>query len=186
MEVFDTNKKEIVNLPKIEISSKILLQRLQSDPDMNMVDGSVTMTSSSSSLVSQYATPPTDLIPQTTNTVEAALSLLGNNQNHEFNQLFNFVNYIDQIEVDPGQVSRIIIAFLPEDREHAILESMHPDGIISTSESFLPVSEIADIVLDESYDYTEINGILFFLCFKNLSKICPGTVNIYRPIYKYF
>ena len=145
---------------------------------MNHLDGS--MTSSTSSLLSQYGTPPTDHIPQTTNTVEAALSLLGNNQNHEFNQLFNFVNYIDQIEIIPGQISRIIIAFLPEERENITLESIDPDGMVSKSDSFLGNSESAEVVSDETFDYTEINGVLFFLCFKDLSKLGTATVRIYE------
>ena len=152
----------------IELSSRGLLQNnIQSLSDVNAADS---LTSSTSSLLSQYATPPSDLVPQTTNTVEAAMSMMGNNQHHEFNQLFNFVNYIDQVELDAGQTSRIIIAFLPEDRENMTSSAVDADG----GDGFLQASASEnDLVSGETFDYFEVNGVIFFLCFKDSSKI-PG------------
>jgi hypothetical protein len=73
-------------------------------------------------------------------------------QNHQFNQLFNYVNHIDQIELDPGQCQKIIVAFLPEDKE---------DKKISD----VPTSFSVD-KNDNTFDFFEVNGILFFVCFR--------------------
>lgn len=116
--------------------------------------------SSSSSLESRYNAVTPDPTLQTLNTVEASISLSGH---HQFNQLFNFVNHIDQIELDPHQTRSIIIAFLPDGRGHLNEES--PDKHESANY--------------ESFDYFEVNGMLFFVCFKQASKLeqasCPNV-----------
>lgn len=106
------------------------------------------------------------------------MSMMGNNQHHEFNQLFNFVNYIDQVEIDAGQTSRIIIAFLPEDRENMTSSAVDVDG----GDGFLQTSASEnDLVSDETFDYFEVNGVIFFLCFKDSSKIPGGmTAGVVR------
>eukprot|EP00842_Homolaphlyctis_polyrhiza_P006400 jgi/Hompol1/6761/HPOL_003718-RA len=85
---------------------------------------------SSPSITSDFtATPPSESqsasIPTsptlTTNTVEAATmgllsfrSAQGFSHGYQFNQLFNYVNHIDEVSLEPGETQRIIIAFLPE------------------------------------------------------------------------
>ncbi len=107
---------------------------------------------SSNSSLERYETPPSDLVAQTTNTVEAAMNLIGHQ--HQFNQLFNFVNHIDQIELEPFQSQKIIIAFLPD-----LVNVLTP-------------LEFPTEKSEETHDYTTVNGTLFFVCFKDLSKSC--------------
>lgn len=64
--------------------------------------------------------------------------------NTGFNQLFNFVGHIDQIDLEPFQTQKIIIAFLP------------------TTEPNTPTI----FKEDATHDFIEINGLLFFFCFK--------------------
>ncbi|KAG1252418.1 hypothetical protein G6F68_011792 [Rhizopus microsporus] len=45
----------------------------------------------------------------TTNTVDWS------QEEHPFNQLFNYINHIDQIELEPNQTRSFILGFLPED-----------------------------------------------------------------------
>jgi hypothetical protein len=86
--------------------------------------------------------------------VEASMSSLG--YHHQFNQLFNFVNYVDQIELDPFSAKKVIIAFLPDEKQ-----SDH--GLEQRSEHFQ--------MEGETFDYAEINGAIFFVCFKDVKKM---------------
>ncbi len=88
------------------------------------------------------------------------MSLIGHHR--QFNQLFNFVNYVDQIELDPWQSQKIIIAFLPENKV--------PDREIGSASLEEPVYH-QDARAESSFDYFEVNGLLFFLCFKDLPKM---------------
>ncbi|KAJ3325372.1 hypothetical protein HDV06_004231 [Boothiomyces sp. JEL0866] len=83
---------------------------------------------------------PDQLLVENTNTVEYCMA----RTNTGFNQLFNFVGHIDQIDLEPYQTQKIIIAFLP------------------TSEPNTPTI-FKD---DATHDFIEINGLLFFFCFK--------------------
>lgn len=87
--------------------------------------------------------------PLTTNTVDAAM-IMGNN--YQFNQLFNFVNHIDQIELEPWQSQKIIIAFLAEKEA------------LQLNQSNLDQDSNA-----ETHDFFEVNGVLFFICFKKFN-----------------
>ncbi|KAJ3364071.1 hypothetical protein HDU91_002756, partial [Kappamyces sp. JEL0680] len=118
--------------------------------------------SSSSSLEeSRYGTPISDVPIQTTNTVEAAMNMMGHH--HQFNQLFNFVNHIDQIELEPLQSQKIIIAFLPD------LNDQVQDLDATPARPDFPFEKS-----EETHDYVVVNGTLFFVCFKDTAKI-PGA-----------
>ena len=69
--------------------------------------------------------------------------------------MFNFVNYVDQIELDPLSSKNIIIAFLPDDK--------NAEDAVQSSEQFQPE--------EETYDYNEINGLVFFVCYKDAKKL---------------
>ncbi|KAJ3261021.1 hypothetical protein HK103_006976 [Boothiomyces macroporosus] len=83
---------------------------------------------------------PDQLQVENTNTVEYCMA----RTNTGFNQLFNFVGHIDQIDLEPFQTQKIIIAFLP------------------TTEPNTPTI----FKEDATHDFIEINGLLFFFCFK--------------------
>jgi hypothetical protein len=86
--------------------------------------------------------------------VEASMSLFG--QHHQFNQLFNFVNYVDQIELEPFSIKKVIIAFLPDENKDA-------KDFVQSGDQFL--------LEEETFDYNEINGVVFFVCYKDVKKM---------------
>ncbi|KAJ3290798.1 hypothetical protein HK104_006518 [Borealophlyctis nickersoniae] len=127
------------------------------------------------------AEPDNSLLQITTNTVAAAaIGAFGTESNalhgHQFNQLFNYVNHIDEVQIEPGQSRKIILAFLPDvrgrgrgrrDGKDVGMGSMHEDG---TDSPFLAVSEE-----DETYDFAELNGLLFFFAYRISRKKEEGA-----------
>ncbi|KAI8840409.1 hypothetical protein BJ741DRAFT_706290 [Chytriomyces cf. hyalinus JEL632] len=101
---------------------------------------------------------------------------------HQFNQLFNYVNYIDSIDLDPGQVTRLVLAFLPDDHSLANGASS-PDHIISPesrsnrdpSDDHTPPQHHLNPIEtgQELHDFYEINGLIFFFAF-----IKPPTASL--------
>lgn len=63
------------------------------------------------------------------------------------------MNYIEQIELNPGQTQKIIIAYLPETKDNGNIGN-------------IPLQSTKEEKRDETYDYYEINGVLFFLCYR--------------------
>jgi hypothetical protein len=86
---------------------------------------------------------------EATNSVQSAVD----NENVQVNQIFNCVNYIDRITLKPGEITNVIVAFLPE------LKDREKDNL----------------------DYVEVNGSLFFVCFK-LTAPNEGEVNDIGPL----
>ncbi|KAI8615007.1 hypothetical protein BC830DRAFT_1124579, partial [Chytriomyces sp. MP71] len=102
---------------------------------------------------------------------------------HQFNQLFNYVNYIDQIEMEPGQILKVVMAFLPDDGHvanspNSVDRSPSPDfrakGTLSMDDHMSvsqPTSHDAPPILhsldggEELHDFFEINGLIFFFAF---------------------
>ncbi|KAJ3043675.1 hypothetical protein HDV00_004448 [Rhizophlyctis rosea] len=124
---------------------------------------------------SEAGTPPEPVEPTTsqitTNTVEAAtIGVFGAESNalhgHQFNQLFNYVNHIDEVRIEPGQSQKVILAFLPDvhgrGRKTGTSESdgSRRDEAVDGG-AFMPLS--AD---EECYDFVELNGQLFFFAYK--------------------
>ncbi|KAG9297531.1 hypothetical protein G9A89_001471 [Geosiphon pyriformis] len=120
-----------------------------------------------------------------TNTVAAAAAgSFGDNINgHQFNQLFNYVNHIDEVEILPWQSQKVILAFLPDPRDKArrslVGHSMSPyssdtsgisssaSGNIGSSNSLEETNENSAVFSisseeDEIHDFFEVNGLLFF------------------------
>ncbi|RHZ71084.1 hypothetical protein Glove_262g53 [Diversispora epigaea] len=138
-----------------------------------------------------YSNAPLNDIPEdplsniTTNTVAAAaVGAFGDNVNgYQFNQLFNYVNHIDEVEISPGCSQKIILAFLPDSRNNKTRrsESTHAstpsftdvNGLSSVS---VDTDEVEDIrgntgmfaqssEEDETHDFFEVNGLLFFFAY---------------------
>eukprot|EP00842_Homolaphlyctis_polyrhiza_P005160 jgi/Hompol1/5645/HPOL_004598-RA len=149
---------------------------------------------SSPSITSDFtATPPSESqsasIPTsptlTTNTVEAATmgllsfrSAQGFSHGYQFNQLFNYVNHIDEVSLEPGETQRIIIAFLPEvkDARESVMTSQVANNSRLKSITANRVDD--DSVIErpfsamggedqETYDVFEINGLLFLFAYKS-------------------
>ncbi|KAI7865454.1 uncharacterized protein EV154DRAFT_454236 [Mucor mucedo] len=69
---------------------------------------------------------------------------------YPFNQLFNYINHIDQIELNPGQCRSFILAFLPE--------TAHPDDTEKNEEDF----DITVADDTETFSMFNVTGSLFF------------------------
>ncbi|KAJ3179725.1 hypothetical protein HDU85_004724 [Gaertneriomyces sp. JEL0708] len=110
----------------------------------------------------------------TTNTVAAAaLGVFGTDSvvhGHQFNQLFNYVNHINELEIAPGQSQKVILAFLPESPG----KSRRPGE--KNEERTSRTDAIASD--DETYDMFEVNGLLFFFAYMKsdvTSAVTPST-----------
>jgi hypothetical protein len=73
-----------------------------------------------------------------TNTVMAAFDSARKGTGHLFNQLFNYVNHVDSVSILPESDITLIISFLPD--------------VVRKKEELL--------------DFFDINGLLFFFCYK--------------------
>ncbi|KAL5032177.1 hypothetical protein BDV3_000767 [Batrachochytrium dendrobatidis] len=130
----------------------------------------------------------------TSNTVEAAaMSLSGfghaseYGHGHQFNQLFNYVNHIDEVLIEPGQLQKIIIAFLPEikDSRESVLTAQAPANsrLKSITGNRLNSSQMMDSLFvsqgeeEETFDFFEVNGLIFFFAYRADSKNVGNTVN---------
>lgn len=82
----------------------------------------------------------------TTNTVSWSRQA----EDYPFNQLFNYINHVDQIELNPGQCRSFILAFLPE--------TAHPDDTEKNEEDF----DITVADDTETFSMFNVTGSLFF------------------------
>ena len=121
----------------------------------------------------------------TTNTVAAAMLNAGRESKlhgHHFNQLFNFVNHIDSVHLEPFQVQSVILAFLPDERLRG-RKRLLSEGIqeVDLREAFTPNDE------EQTHDYFEINGLIFFFVYKDdlkqdlLENLSLGTDIVHDP-----
>lgn len=78
---------------------------------------------------------------------------------HQFNQLFNYVNPIEQVFIAPGENEKIIVCFLPEERKHAGKDPLGDE----------PFTD------EESNDFFDVNGVIFFFAFKTTPGENKGT-----------
>jgi hypothetical protein len=103
------------------------------------------------------------LINVATNTVAAAaIAAFGNATNcHQFNELFNYVNHIDEVEIPARCSQKVIIAFLPDARS-----KRSPSGrSMGTSTPDNEGSFSTSTNEEESHDFFEVNGLLFFFAY---------------------
>ncbi|KAJ3156718.1 hypothetical protein HDU86_003942 [Geranomyces michiganensis] len=104
--------------------------------------------------------------PITTNTVAAAaIGTFGaevSEHGHQFNQLFNYVNHIDELKIAPGQSQKVILAFLPDSPGRGRRNAAEKDESGPDRETKL--EQISSD--DETHDFFEVNGMLFFFAYK--------------------
>ncbi|KAI8917062.1 hypothetical protein DFJ77DRAFT_331406 [Powellomyces hirtus] len=105
--------------------------------------------------------------PITTNTVAAAaIGAFGTEQaahhGHQFNQLFNYVNHIDELKIAPGQSQQVILAFLPDSPGRG---RRNPEKVESTPDRETKLEHLSSE--DETHDFFEVNGLLFFFAYKS-------------------
>ncbi|KAL4208051.1 hypothetical protein AB4K20DRAFT_1914357 [Rhizopus microsporus] len=90
----------------------------------------------------------------TTNTVDWS------RQDHPFNQLFNYINHIDQIELKPNETRPFILAFLPEDTSdyNAILdeEDSHTFNIFNVTGSIFFFGYYLDTMSPSLDDHKDV------------------------------
>ncbi|KAI8821376.1 uncharacterized protein EV422DRAFT_40284 [Fimicolochytrium jonesii] len=119
--------------------------------------------------------------PVTTNTVEAAaVGVFQTEHNtlhgHQFNQLFNYVNHIDELKIAPGESQKIILAFLPDAQGRGRRNADKDDQSVDKE------AKLEDVANDdETYDFFEVNGLLFFFAYKSqdasLATALPSDSN---------
>lgn len=103
----------------------------------------------------------------TTNTVSWSRQA----EEYPFNQLFNYINHIDQIDLEPGQSRSFILAFLPE--------TFRPDddnnSTNNTNEDDFDISVADDDT--EPFNMFNVTGSLFFFGYytDNLAAVDDGT-----------
>ncbi|CAG8474285.1 10773_t:CDS:2 [Acaulospora colombiana] len=143
----------------------------------------------------------------TTNTVAAAAAgAFGDANGHQFNQLFNYVNHIDEVEIAPGCSQKIILAFLPDPRNktrrsevnHAVTPSS-ADDLNNPSSALIDkdgdddkrgnVNIFMQSSEDETHDFFEVNGLLLFFAYvidkQQISESAPEKLNGSREYVNY-
>lgn len=85
------------------------------------------------------------------------------NPTQQYNQLFNYVNHIDQINIGPEATEKLVIVFLPEEKSIGSENKHITLGEEPGDLNPFPLNEGAD-----SNDFFEVNGVLFFFAFKHL------------------
>ncbi|RCI02538.1 hypothetical protein CU098_001898, partial [Rhizopus stolonifer] len=86
---------------------------------------------------------------ETTNTVGWSCEA----EKYPFNQLFNLINHIDEIELGPGQCRPIVLAFLPE----------RPDSADNEDDFDMSVTDDSS----ETFSMFNVTGSLFFFGYYN-------------------
>eukprot|EP00833_Pecoramyces_ruminatium_P011519 jgi/Orpsp1_1/1185551/evm.model.c7180000094347.1 len=81
--------------------------------------------------------------------------------NQQFNQLFNYVGQIDEVQIEPGQTIPIILEFLPENKEKIDMQNI---DTIKNDRSDTFLNSYNDE--DANYNFFEINGLLFFIAYR--------------------
>ncbi|KAF7728409.1 hypothetical protein EC973_006217 [Apophysomyces ossiformis] len=99
--------------------------------------------------------PEDDLHEIATNTVAWSQAELSDD--YHFNQLFNYVNHIDQLELEPYEARTFILSFLPE-RYNASVENRDEDTEGNTGDTGFDVHDSED----DLYNNANITGSLFF------------------------
>ncbi|KAK4517675.1 uncharacterized protein ATC70_001016 [Mucor velutinosus] len=100
----------------------------------------------------------------TTNTVSWSREAA---EEYPFNQLFNYINHIDQIDLEPGQTRSFILAFLPETDNDARPQQQQQN------EDDFDMSVAAATTHDddtETYSMFNVTGSLFFFGYYNTAN----------------
>ncbi|KAG1108636.1 hypothetical protein G6F42_015913 [Rhizopus arrhizus] len=100
----------------------------------------------------------------TTNTVSWSREA----KEYPFNQLFNYINHIDQIDLEPGQTRSFILAFLPETGNEARPLSSNEDDFD------MSIATTADDDT-ETYSMFNVTGSLFFFGYYNKNLADDGA-----------
>ncbi|CAO3635246.1 unnamed protein product [Mucor fragilis] len=98
----------------------------------------------------------------TTNTVSWSREAA---QDYPFNQLFNYINHIDQIDLEPGQTRSFILAFLPETEHDARPQQQQHDDDFDMSVAGTATTTHDDDT--ETYCMFNVTGSLFFFGYYN-------------------
>jgi len=81
--------------------------------------------------------------------------------NQQFNQLFNYVGQIDEVQIEPGQTIPIIVEFLPESKEKIDMQNI---DVTKNERNDTFLNSYNDE--DANYNFFEINGLLFFIAYR--------------------
>jgi hypothetical protein len=133
----------------------------------------------------------------TTNTVTAAAINSARRSSyvhgHHFNQLFNYVNYIEEIDLDPHQVQRLVLAFLPDEKKskgrRVVQQSVNNqlDDLLSSdtrTSSVIQQQQQQPLLQDDqtSFDFFEVNGLLFFFVYDRSDKVLNVENGPLKPL----
>ncbi|GAN04083.1 hypothetical protein MAM1_0054c03542 [Mucor ambiguus] len=101
----------------------------------------------------------------TTNTVSWSREAA---EQYPFNQLFNYINHIDQIDLEPGQTRSFILAFLPEtDNDARPQQQQNEDDFDMSVVASTTTTHDDDT---ETYSMFNVTGSLFFFGYYSTAK----------------
>jgi hypothetical protein len=81
----------------------------------------------------------------------------------QFNQLFNHVGHVDYVVIEPRQVVKVILAFLPDEKRRSSTPSSSVRGGQEGADVFVVSNENSR---DSSFDFYDVKGLLFFFGYK--------------------
>ncbi|ORY06684.1 hypothetical protein LY90DRAFT_678342 [Neocallimastix californiae] len=96
--------------------------------------------------------------------------------NQQFNQLFNYVGQIDEVQIEPGQTVPVIVEFLPENKEKINMQDIEA---VNSDRNDTFLNSYNDE--DANYNFFEINGLLFFIAYR-LDTILQKQQQVDLPI----
>ncbi|KAJ3358833.1 hypothetical protein GGF32_009929 [Allomyces javanicus] len=108
------------------------------------------------------ASHPLHLVATTNTATAAALGAYASGGPYESNQLFNYVNHIDELHLDPFETCRVILAFLPNPPE------THANGSGAAAGVAAPgvASSSASPSDDATHDFVSVSGMIMFYGFR--------------------
>ncbi|KAI9361647.1 hypothetical protein DFJ73DRAFT_956941 [Zopfochytrium polystomum] len=102
-------------------------------------------------------------------------------RSQEYNQLFNYVNHIDQLVIPAGKVESVVLAFLPESRDRNRVKAAEMP--LKESEMLRIGDDAKDFLDDDMHDFFEVNGQLFFFAFRQDALVSGSdTVEVLNPL----
>ncbi|KAJ3395154.1 hypothetical protein HDU84_002728 [Entophlyctis sp. JEL0112] len=129
-----------------------------------------------------------------------------NNHDYQFNQLFNYVNYVEHVELRPGQTLPLVLAFLPDGQNssdsYLTARSESPENLrskqIETASSIDGSSTVSSVSQDSDlthqrrnlstadggedlHDFFEVSGLIFFFAFVKPVEAGENQLNANQP-----
>ncbi|KAJ3219397.1 hypothetical protein HK099_004728, partial [Clydaea vesicula] len=142
----------------------------------------------SSTSKSQQSTPSDANTPVEYDQSIIQTSNLVTSLNHRFNELFNQLNHVEEVEIKPKEIRQVILAFLPSDKKKKkdLVTSVNESNVILQQQQQINNAQlereenfsvfVSNDEKDETFDFFEVYGLLFFFGYIVNDTTAPLTM----------